>query len=96
MAPVLGCSQQVVVELVGRDGSVNNQQIESALDSAIAKSTSVSTRQGRFDADKEIVVKTRDSIILEEDVDAITRTVSNEIISQNLGFEISEWRIEAV
>lgn len=93
---VIGCSQQIVVELEGRDGDIDEQQMEQALNSVLMMNVSVSSRQGRFDADKEVLVRTRDSIITSDNITETVNQVRQEIISQNLGFEVSEWRVEAV
>lgn len=96
MSAVLSCDQQVVIELVGRGGDVDEQAIQNEMDTSLRKNSTVSVRQARFDADEEVVVRTSDSIILEEDINTIERVVRNQIIQQNIGFEVSEWRVEAV
>lgn len=94
--PLCNCEQQLVFELEGRaQGDIDEDAIESELDSSLNTDVSVSTRAGRFDANQELVVALGTGIVLEETFRDAERIVNSQLIQQTVGFTISEWRIEA-
>lgn len=92
-----GCSQQIIIELIGRGGqNINTEPIRQGINNNLNKSFEVETRQARFDADVEVVASTRGSIIMEQDVDTARRITMQQIRRQALAYEFNEWRVEAV
>jgi len=87
---------QLVLELDGRDGAIDTDAISSAVNQATNKNVSVSVRQGRFDASKEIVLFTRSNILLEDQQQSMERAVRNHLIQNNSPYSLVEWRVEAV
>lgn len=95
MQRVLGNgSLQLVLEVEGRNGDIDEQGIQQAVNQAVTKEVSVTTRQARFDADKEIVLFTRGTTILEDQVQDMEQAARNQLITTNSPFSITEWRIE--
>lgn len=91
-----GGELQFVLELEGRDGGINVEDVEMFVNQGVRKDVSVSARQARFDADKELVFRTGSTILLEDDVENIERLAREELIRQEVGFTPTEWRVEVV
>lgn len=98
MRRVIGCRLQIAIVLEGRGdrNQIDTSAIEDAVNQQTQTSFDVRQRDARINGDAELLLVSRSSIIDEENLDAGVRVARNELFNQNVGFEVLEWRVEAI
>lgn len=89
MRNVLDCTQQLAVQLIGREADINTENIENS----IGQNVSVTARPARFTGDVDVVVKKGGNLLLDEDLDEFLGAVRQEVLNTH---EVEGWRVEAV
>lgn len=93
--PLCRCNQQIVFVLVGRGNDIDETAIENELDTELSVDVSVNSRGPKIEGDRELVVTVRSGSVSENTVDESESVINSYLITQNVGFEIKEWRIDS-
>lgn len=89
---------QVAVVLEGRGdrGNIDTAAIDNEINNELTISFDVRTRDARINGDAEVLLVSRASVLGEETVEDAVEITRRQLINQGVGFQVLEWRIEAI
>lgn len=98
MRRAISCRLQVAVVLEGRGdrNQIDTSAIENDVNQNSPINFNVRQRDARINGDAEVLLISRGSILGEDTLEEAVERTRRELINQNAGFEILEWRAEAV
>lgn len=92
------CKLQVPVVLEGRgdEDNIDLDAIENSVNQQSSINFNISQRSPRINGEWEILLISRGSILGEDTLEDAVEQTRRELINQGVGFQVENWRVEAI